>query len=71
MIACVLVTIGALNWGLVGLGQLLGGGDWNIVHMVLGGVPVVEHIVYVLVGAAGVMKIVGPKLCPCKSPSAA
>lgn len=67
MIACVLVTIGALNWGLLGLGQLLGSGDWNVVHMILGSMPVVENIVYVLVGVAGVMKIVGAKLCPCKN----
>ena len=61
----VLLIIGGLNWGLVGLGTLLGNGDsWNVVRMILGSVPTVEAIVYVLVGVAAVMKIFG---CGCKS----
>ncbi len=40
----VLVLVGALNWGLVGLG------GWNVVNMVLGGWPGLERLVYVLVG---------------------
>ena len=57
-----LVIIGAINWGLVGVGMLTGG-DWNVVHMILGSWPTVEAVVYVLVGVAGVMKIFG---CKCK-----
>jgi uncharacterized membrane protein YuzA (DUF378 family) len=55
-IASVLVVVGAINWGLVGLGWLLGnnGGNWNIVHALLAGSMQLEAIVYVLVGAAGV-----------------
>ena len=34
-IAWILIIIGALNWGLVGLGGLLGG-NWNVVSMILG-----------------------------------
>lgn len=56
-VACLLVTIGALNWGLVGLGWLAGGADWNVVHMLLGKWMMVEAIVYVLVGLAGIYKI--------------
>lgn len=48
-----LVVIGAVNWGLVGLASFLGGGDWNLVNMLLGSWPAVENLVYVLVGAAG------------------
>ncbi len=48
-IAYVLVIIGALNWGLVALGSWAGG-DWNIVKLVLGTWPIVENIVYLLVG---------------------
>src|SRR3989344_168309 len=62
-LACLLVVIGALNWGLVGLGGFFGG-DWNVVHMLLGQWPQVEWVVYILVGAGGVLKIVG-KRCPC------
>lgn len=58
-VACVLVIIGALNWGLVGLGGLVGGGaDWNVVHKLLGSWMQVEAVVYVLVGLAGVYKMV-------------
>ncbi len=49
--------------------MLLGHGmDWNVVHMILGSVPTLEAIVYVLVGVAAVMKLVG---CKCKKCSAA
>lgn len=57
MVACALVTVGALNWGLVGLGWLAGGSDWNVVHMLLGQWMKVEAVVYVLVGLAGVYKL--------------
>lgn len=63
-----LVVIGALNWGLVGLGSLIGGRDWNVVYMLLGSWPVVEAIVYLLVGIAGLMMIFG---CRCKTCRAA
>lgn len=56
-VACLLVTIGALNWGLVGLGWLAGGADWNVVHMLLGSWMKVEALVYVLVGLSGIYKI--------------
>lgn len=56
LVATLLVVVGALNWGLVGLGWLVGGGaNWNVVNIVLGSLGVtVEAFVYVLVGAAGV-----------------
>ncbi len=55
-IACVLVVIGGINWGLVGLGMLMGKmGGWNIVNMLLGSMPTLEGIVYVLVGISAVM----------------
>ena len=58
-ITCVLVIVGAINWGLVGLGMLIGGGaDWNVVHMLLGNWMWLEGIVYVLVGLSGVYELV-------------
>ncbi len=62
LIVKILIIIGGVNWGLVGVGMLMEA-DWNVVHMILGTVPVVEAIVYILVGVAAVMKIFG---CKCK-----
>ena len=60
--ACVLVLVGAINWGLIGLGNFLGG-DWNVVNMVLGAWPQVESLLYVLVGLSGVYKLAMCKKC--------
>ena len=45
-IAVVLVVIGGLNWGLVGLF------DFDLVQAILGGVPILARLVYILVGLA-------------------
>jgi uncharacterized membrane protein YuzA (DUF378 family) len=68
-IVLALLVIGALNWGLVGLGWLMGGADWNVVHLILGKWMKIEAIVYVLVGLAGVYKLVMLGKCGgcCKS----
>lgn len=50
-IALVLVIVGAVNWGLVGLFNL------NVVSAVLGGVPWLEKLVYILVGLSGLYMI--------------
>ena len=42
--------VGALNWGLVGLF------DYNLVHVLLGGVGL-EKIVYILVGVSAVFEL--------------
>lgn len=47
----VLVVVGALNWGLIGLLGI------NVVNMILGSWPILERIVYILVGVAGVYKL--------------
>lgn len=57
-----LVIIGALNWGLVGLGTLLNT-DLNVVNMLVGSMPTVEAVVYLLVGLAGVMKLIKGGKC--------
>ncbi|HRH55246.1 MAG TPA: DUF378 domain-containing protein [Candidatus Paceibacterota bacterium] len=56
-IAFALVIVGGLNWGLVGLGGLMGS-DWNLVNMLLGMWPVVESIVYLLVGLSALWLLV-------------
>jgi hypothetical protein len=47
-----LVIVGALNWGLVGLGSFMGA-NWNVVWMLLKSWPMVMNLVYVLVGLSG------------------
>ncbi len=52
-----LVLIGALNWGLVGIF------DFNLVNWLLGNWPMVERVVYILVGIAAVYGLV--TVCRC------
>jgi len=49
MVAFVLVVVGALNWGAMGL---LG---TNVLSGLLGAMPGLEKLVYVLVGVSGVV----------------
>ncbi len=56
MVAYVLLWIGGLNWGLMGLFN-----GFNLVNALLGTMPVVENLVYVLVGASTVLIIVTHK----------
>lgn len=51
LIAILLVIIGAVNWGLVGLFSL------DLVALILGSIPMLAKIVYILVGLAGVYTI--------------
>lgn len=61
----ILVIIGALNWGLVGLGYFVGS-NLNVVNLILGSWPVVEAVVYILVGLGAILAIFH-KQCPmCK-----
>lgn len=52
----VLLVVGALNWGILGLTALVGTGT-NVVNLILGSIPILENIVYVLVGLAGLWKL--------------
>ena len=56
--AWILLIVGGLNWLLVGLGGFMGS-DWNIVAMILGSVPALEWLVYVLVGLSAVYELIG------------
>jgi uncharacterized membrane protein YuzA (DUF378 family) len=60
-----LLIIGGLNWGVLGVGMLMGS-DWNVVGMLLGSWPMVAAIVYILVGISAVMKIFGCRCHMCK-----
>lgn len=62
----ILLLIGGINWGLIGLGMLLGSmSSWNVVGMVFG--PMLESLIYVLVGVAAVVTIFGCKCKKCNS----
>ncbi|MFA5019879.1 MAG: DUF378 domain-containing protein [Candidatus Pacearchaeota archaeon] len=50
-VAIVLVIIGAVNWGLVGIG------NWDLVDIVFGSVAWLAKAVYILVGLAGLYMI--------------
>lgn len=55
MISFLLVIVGALNWGLVGLMDL------DLVEMLLGSIPMLQKIVYILVGLSGVYLLISHK----------
>ena len=72
MLVIILVFIGGLNWGLVGLGMLLDM-NLNVVNLLLGSWPIVEAIVYLLVGIAAIMMFVTHlqkkcSMCTCEEP---
>ncbi|MFH1387436.1 MAG: DUF378 domain-containing protein [bacterium] len=48
-IACALVVVGALNWGLVGLIEL------NLVTTLFGSIQGLSRLIYVLVGLSGAL----------------
>jgi uncharacterized membrane protein YuzA (DUF378 family) len=63
-LANILLVVGGINWGLVGIGMLLGlGYELNIVQMVFGSMPVLEGIIYLLVGISAIVKLFD---CSCK-----
>lgn len=62
LIGKILLIVGGVNWGLYGVGMLMGS-NWNVVNLLLGSWPTVEAIVYILVGVAAIMEIFG---CKCK-----
>ena len=52
----VLVIIGALNWGLVGIGGFLEL-NWNVVNFIFGNFSYLENIIYILVGLSAVLML--------------
>jgi uncharacterized membrane protein YuzA (DUF378 family) len=60
-LSLLLVIVGALNWGLIGLGMFVTGAgaieSWNLVNLLLGWSPVLEAVVYLLVGLAGLYEL--------------
>ena len=56
MVTWVLLVVGGLNWGLVAVNY-----DYNLVNMLLGSWPMVERLVYLLVGLSAVYELVTHK----------
>lgn len=54
-IAMCLVVIGGLNWGLVGLFS------FNLVETIFGSFSPITRIIYILVGVAAVVMIIGSR----------
>jgi len=61
-VAKVLVIIGGINWGIVGVGMLIRK-DLNLINILLGSMPTVLNIIYLLVGLSALMMIFK---CKCK-----
>ena len=61
-----LVIIGAINWGLYGIGDFIDM-NLNVVNLLFGGMSILESLVYVVIGVAGVMTLIGCKCSTCKS----
>jgi len=59
LIAWILVIIGAINWG------LFGAFHFNLVNAIFGSVAILERIIYIVVGLAGIYSIFNCKKC-CK-----
>jgi uncharacterized membrane protein YuzA (DUF378 family) len=57
LIAWILVTIGAINWGLVALMEM------NLVDMIFGAGSQLAKIVYIVIGAAGVYQLIPLSKC--------
>ena len=61
----ILVLIGALNWGLIGVGYFFMG-NWNLVHLAFSWATWIEAIVYILVGVGAILTIIGCRCANCK-----
>ncbi|MBI4028777.1 MAG: DUF378 domain-containing protein [Candidatus Blackburnbacteria bacterium] len=48
------LIIGGINWGFIGLGNLLGAGNWNLVQLVLASWRGFADLIYILVGASAI-----------------
>ena len=51
-VAISLLLVGGINWGLIAINP-----SWNLVNMALGSMPMVERIVYGLVGISAVYSV--------------
>ncbi len=50
-LALVLVIVGGLNWGLVGIANM------DLVALIFGSIPILQQLVYIVVGLAAIYMI--------------
>ena len=65
--AMILVIVGGLNWGLVGVTELMTGTRFDLVEWIaaLVGIPVVAQIVYLVVGLSAILTLVMSMMKKC------
>jgi hypothetical protein len=56
MVAFILLIIGGLNWLLYAFDE-----SYNLVGMIFGSMPVVEKVIYILIGLSAVYELVSHK----------
>lgn len=61
-----LVILGAINWGLVGLSDFTAM-NLNVVSLLVGGMPALESLIYIIIGIAGVVTCYGCRCSTCKA----
>ncbi|MBI2137747.1 DUF378 domain-containing protein [Candidatus Woesearchaeota archaeon] len=56
-----IVLVGALNWGVAGVGGLIGNATLGkgVVNLALGSIPMVENVVYIVVGLSALWALKG------------
>lgn len=59
-VACILMVVGALNWGLVGAF------NFNLVTWIFGSWPMVVRVLYVLVGLSALFMLMKTSCKSCK-----
>lgn len=70
LIACILLVIGGLNWGVVAIGQLLNIPTLavGLVELLFGNIVILKAIIYLLVAASAVVVLLQSviKGCQCE-----
>lgn len=52
-----ILVAGGANWGFVGLGNLLGAGNWNILQNLLGSWQGLADILYLVIGGSALWSV--------------
>jgi len=52
-LAMIIIILGALNWGMIGLGEFMGGQNWNVIAHIFDQWPEVLFTAYIVIGVSG------------------
>ncbi len=64
-IAYWITIIGGLNWGLIGIGYFFQA-NWDVLYLILGSMPAVQYIVYIIVGLSAIYTVFGCRKAVCE-----